>query len=87
MSGKGESDTEPEEEAPRPPNFRRVWSEDEDRELRRLIAGREPPLRIARALQRTQDAVRGRAGQLGLVVPSPLRPWRIFAAAPCRKPD
>jgi hypothetical protein len=57
-------------------NARRLWSGNDDAQLRRLIAGREPPAAIARCMQRTQDAIRGRAGQLGLAVPSPLRPWR-----------
>jgi hypothetical protein len=57
----------------------RRWSDDDDAQLRRLIAGREPPARIARILQRTQDAIRGRAAQLRLTLPSPLRPWRRFS--------
>ena len=68
------------EDRPTPPRARanggRQWSEDEDAQLRALIAAREPPAAIARRMQRTQDAIRGRAGQLGLAVPSPLRPWR-----------
>lgn len=55
---------------------RRPWSDADDREFRQLIDAREPPARIARQLQRTQDAIRGRAAQLGLALPSALRPWR-----------
>lgn len=58
------------------PNDRRRWLEADDLLLRQLIKLREPPASIARRMQRTQDAIRGRAGQLGLAVPSPLRPWR-----------
>lgn len=58
------------------PNDGRTWTEADDTLLRNLIFRREPPVAIARQLQRTQAAVRGRAGQLGLAVPSPLRPWR-----------
>lgn len=58
------------------PRHRRPWNDADDRELRRLIEAREPPARIARSLQRTQDAIRGRAAQLGLALPSALRPWR-----------
>lgn len=57
-------------------NDRRTWTEDDDAQLLRLIAAREPPASIARQMQRTQDAIRGRAGQLGVAVPSPIRPWR-----------
>lgn len=57
----------------------RRWSEDDDAELRRLIAAREPAVRIAHALRRTQDAIRGRAAELHLTLPSPLRPWKRFA--------
>lgn len=60
-------------------SHKRRWSEDDDAELRRLIATRQPPAAIAKTLGRTQDAVRGRAGQLGLPVPSPLRPWTTTA--------
>lgn len=61
------------------PAFGRRWTEDDDARLRRLIAAREPPARIAQALKRTQDAIRGRAAELRLTLPSPLRPWRRFA--------
>lgn len=57
-------------------NDRRTWTKVDDAQLVRLIAAREPPASIARQMQRTQDAIRGRAGQLGLTVPSPIRPWR-----------
>lgn len=55
---------------------RRAWSEEDDAELRRLVAARQPTGEIARELQRTIDAVRGRAAHLDLVLPSSLRPWR-----------
>lgn len=58
---------------------RRPWSEDDDAELRRLVEARQPPSEIARQLGRTIDAIRGRAAHLGLVLPSPLRPWRKTA--------
>lgn len=64
----------------------RRWSDEDDAELRRLIAAREPPARIARALHRTQDAIRGRAAELHLTLPSPLRPWKRFAT-PNAKPE
>ena len=56
----------------------RRWNESDDLQLTRLIAAREPPGRIALIMHRTQDAIRGRAGQLGLPLPSPLRPWKRF---------
>lgn len=55
---------------------RQPWSEEDDAELARLIAARHRPSHIAEQLQRTLDAVRGRASQLGLALPSTLRPWR-----------
>lgn len=62
----------------------RPWSEEDDALLRRLIDGREPPARIAHTMQRTQDAIRGRAAQLHLTLPSPLRPWRRFPSPNAR---
>lgn len=61
------------------PGRGRRWSDDDAAELRRLIVAREPAVRIARTLRRTQDAIRGRAAELRLTLPSPLRPWREFA--------
>jgi hypothetical protein len=52
------------------------WGTDDDAELARLIAARKAVVEIARRLGRTQDAVRGRAWQLRLTLPSTLRPWR-----------
>jgi hypothetical protein len=54
----------------------RAWSKADDAELARLIEGRQPPGEIAKRLDRTVDAIRGRAAQLHLVLPSSLRPWR-----------
>jgi len=58
------------------PRRRRPWSEEDDAELRRLVAARQSSGEIARQLKRTLDAVRGRAAHLDLVLPSSLRPWR-----------
>lgn len=54
----------------------RPWSEADDADLMRMIEVRQPPGEIAKQLHRTIDAIRGRAAQLRLVLPSPLRPWR-----------
>lgn len=54
---------------------RRPWSEDDDRDLRQMIEARESVAHIASTLQRTQDAIRGRAAQFKLILPSALRPW------------
>jgi hypothetical protein len=54
----------------------RPWSEADDAELLRMIEARQPPSEIAKQLDRTVDAIRGRAAQLRLVLPSALRPWR-----------
>ncbi len=62
----------------------RRWSDEDDAALCRLIVAREPPARIARALHRTQDAIRGRAAELHLTLPSPLRPWKRFATPNAR---
>ncbi len=77
---------------------RRPWSEEDDAELVRLVSARKRPGEIAEKLQRTLDAVRGRAAQLGLALPSTLRPWRAPVlrnaprpapreAAPIAEPD
>ncbi|MBA4763011.1 MULTISPECIES: hypothetical protein [unclassified Sphingomonas] len=55
----------------------RPWTEADDKVLSQMIEARQPPAKIARKLHRTVDAVRGRAAQLHLVLPSPLRPWRM----------
>lgn len=80
MSGRGTGSDPPAQAGARG----RPWSEEDDAALRRLIDGREPPARIARALQRTQDAIRGRAAQLHLTLPSPLRPWKRFPSPNAR---
>lgn len=58
------------------PRRRRPWSTEDDAEFRRLVAARQSAGDIARRLNRTLDAVRGRAAHLDLVLPSSLRPWR-----------
>ncbi|MBJ6121960.1 hypothetical protein [Sphingomonas mollis] len=58
----------------RPP---RRWSEDDDVELRRRIASRQPIGDIARGLNRTVDGIRGRAATLRLRLPGRNRPWRV----------
>jgi hypothetical protein len=75
MSDDPETDAGRRTDAPLRISHKRRWSEADDAELRRLIEARQPPAAIAKAVGRTQDAVRGRAGKLGLPVPSPLRPW------------
>jgi hypothetical protein len=64
------------EDTPARPRSGRIWSEEDDARLRQLIEARETTARIAQALERTQDAIRGRAAQLGITVPSSIRPWR-----------
>jgi transposase-like protein len=66
-------------------NSRSRWSEENDAELLRLVAAREPPAAIAKKMGRTQDAVRGRAAQLGIMLPSSIRPWRQSHARGPRK--
>jgi len=63
-------------EANPPARRRRPWSEADDAELARLIKARWRPGQIAKQLQRTIDAVRGRASHLGFILPSAIRPWR-----------
>lgn len=60
----------------KPANRGAPWNEKADAELRRRVAARESVGAIARAMGRTQDAIRGRADQLRITVPSSLRPWR-----------
>ncbi|MBI0477090.1 hypothetical protein D9601_17215 [Sphingomonas sp. MA1305] len=60
----------------RPPSSRRRWREEDDADLRARIGRRQKIADIAREIGRTVDAVRGRAAQLGLQLPSSLRPWR-----------
>lgn len=61
---------------PGTPNRRRPWDAAADLELRRRAAANEPVGAIAKAMDRTVDAVRGRANRLRIVVKSSLRPWR-----------
>lgn len=57
-------------------NRRRRWTEEADAELRRRVDERQLILRIAKEMGRTQDAIRGRANELGINLRSALRPWR-----------
>ncbi|MDQ2763953.1 MAG: hypothetical protein M3Y22_10865 [Pseudomonadota bacterium] len=61
-----------------PANRGRAWTPDDDDDLRRRIDARQTASVIAKAIGRTQDAIRGRAAVLGLTLPSPTRPWRIW---------
>lgn len=56
----------------------RAWSEDDDGDLRRRIAARQPAGVIAKGMDRTVDAIRGRAAALHVALPSSQRPWRHF---------
>ena len=57
-------------------NRRQRWTEEADAELRRRIVERQALVVIAREMGRTQDGIRGRAGELGLTLRSTIRPWR-----------
>ena len=59
-----------------PANRGAPWTEEADAELRRRFAARESVATIARAMGRTQDAIRGRADQLRIAVRSSIRSWR-----------
>jgi hypothetical protein len=59
-----------------PVNKGRPWDEEQDAELRQRLGRNETVGEIARAMQRTQDAIRGRAWELRLTLNSALRPWR-----------
>ena len=52
------------------------WTDDDDAELRRRIEARQTPAVIAREMERTMDAVRGRASTLRVTLRSSQRPWR-----------
>ncbi|WP_462207737.1 hypothetical protein [Sphingomonas citri] len=65
----------PDDTAP-PRHSPRRWSEEDDAELRRRLATREPIGVVARAMGRTIDGVRGRAQQIGASPAQRLRPWR-----------
>lgn len=62
----------------RPANSGNVWSEEDDAELRRRIAARQPAAVIAKGMGRRIDAIRGRAAALRVTLPSSQRPWRLF---------
>lgn len=59
-----------------PVNKGQRWDEDQDAELRQRLKRHETVHEIARAMQRTQDGIRGRVWELRLTLNSPLRPWR-----------
>jgi hypothetical protein len=65
----------PDDAAP-PRRSSRRWSEEDDAELRRRLATREPIGVVARAMGRTIDGVRGRAQQIRATPAQRLRPWR-----------
>ena len=52
------------------------WDESQDAELRQRLKRNQTVGEISRAMQRTQDGIRGRVWELGLSLNSPLRPWR-----------
>lgn len=52
------------------------WTEEDDAELRRRVAGKQTISQIARELGRTMDAIRGRAATLRITLRSSQRPWR-----------
>lgn len=59
------------------PLFRSRWTTEEDEELRRRIEQRQTAGIITAAMGRTNHAIRGRAGELGLMVPTTIAPWRV----------
>ena len=52
------------------------WTDEDDGKLRGLLAKRWRTGDIAEALDRTTDAIRGRAQFLGLRLIPNIRPWR-----------
>lgn len=60
----------------RRPRFRSRWTTEEDEELRRRIEQRQTAGIIAAAMGRTNHAIRRRAGELSLMVPTTIAPWR-----------
>jgi hypothetical protein len=61
----------------------RSWTVEDDLQLRSQLAERKAIGDIASGLDRTTDAIRGRAQKLGLSITPRLRPWRAY---PKRKP-
>lgn len=68
-------------------NSRKRWTDDADKELRQRIERRQTLPMIADGMGRTQDAIRGRAAQLKLRLPSTARPWRPGYPAWAKRPD
>ena len=68
-----------------PRNKGAPWDEEQDLELRRRLTRNETVAQIARAMQRTQDGIRGRAWELRLTLGSSLRPWRVSVAQRTRR--
>ena len=57
-------------------NQRQRWTVDADAELRRRVDERQCLSLLAKEMDRTQDAIRGRTYELGINLRSALRPWR-----------
>lgn len=56
----------------------RAWTEADDAELRSRLASRQQTAQIAHEMERTVDAIRGRAQALGLGLTPRGRPWRSY---------
>lgn len=52
------------------------WTAEQDEELRRRVIARQTVGQIAREMERTMDAIRGRAAALRIMLRSSARPWR-----------
>jgi hypothetical protein len=52
------------------------WTDEADAELRKRVAARQTIAQIAREMERTMDAIRGRAASLRITLRSSQRPWR-----------
>ncbi len=57
-------------------NHGKPWTAEADTELRDRVAAKQTIGQIARAMDRTQDAIRGRAATLRITLRSSLQPWR-----------
>ncbi len=69
----------------RPAPRNRRWTPAEDAELERRLRAREPVGKVALAMRRTVDGIRGRAQLLRLTLPGRLRPWRPQVGAIMRR--
>lgn len=58
------------------PHFRSRWTTDQDEELRRRIGQRQTAGIISAGMDRNNHAIRRRAGELSLMVPTTIAPWR-----------